>query len=119
MSEQKKKYKRIHDIQLLFMVDEKERQLITKRMKEAGICSFRAFILKAALNGRIISVKLESVDEMVRLLSDATNNINQIAHRVNETGNIYPIDIDNVNKIYEELYEQTEVILQRLNFASK
>jgi hypothetical protein len=71
------------------MIDEKECNLIHKRMNETGINSRSAYLRKMALNGRIILVRLDSVNEMIRLLSGATDSINQIAHRVNETGNIY------------------------------
>jgi hypothetical protein len=35
----------------------------------------RAYLLKQAIDGRVIHVELQSVGEMVRLLSNATNNI--------------------------------------------
>ncbi|MCL2663898.1 MAG: plasmid mobilization relaxosome protein MobC [Oscillospiraceae bacterium] len=114
MRNQKKDYKRKRDVQILIMIDEKERDLIHKRMNAMGISNRSAYLRKMALNGRIILVRLDSVDEMVRLLSGATDSINQIAHRVNETKNIYPADIDDLRKMYDELYAQTEEILRRL-----
>jgi len=114
MNKQKVKGKRKRDIMLRFMVDEKERNLIHERMKEAGVGSLRAYLLKMALNGHIVRVELESVDEMVRLLSNATSNINQIARRVNETGNLYSADVDDLRNRYDELWNQTKEILRRL-----
>ena len=111
---EKKEYKRKRDIFLRFMVDEKERDLIYERMNEAGVGSLRAYMLKMALNGRIIRVELDSVDEMIRLLSNVSNNINQIARRVNETNNIYAADVNDLRIRYDELWEQTKEILRRL-----
>ena len=114
MQNEKQEYKRKRDVQLLIMIDEKERDMIHKRMNETGINNRSAYLRKMALNGRIILVRLDSVNEMIRLLSGATDSINQIAHRVNETRNIYPVDIDDLRKMYDELYAQTEEILRRL-----
>ena len=117
MSEQteKKKYPRKRDIFIRFMVDEKERDMIYRRVEQSGITNLRAFLLKMAVDGRVIHVELESVREMVRLLSNATNNINQIARRANETGNIYARDIDVMKEHIEVIWRQAKEILQKLN----
>lgn len=116
MNEQNNKsVKRNRNIALTFRVTEQEHELIKYQMAQAGIKSQRAYLLKMALNGRIIHVELDSVREMVRLLSNATNNINQIARRVNETGSVYAADIDEINGRYDELWRQTKEILRRLS----
>jgi hypothetical protein len=51
---------------------------------------------------------------MVRLLSNATNNLNQIAKRVNGTGNLYEADIADLRERYEGLWEQAKAILREL-----
>lgn len=110
-----KKYQRKRDIFIRFMVDEKERDMIHEKMEQSGIKSLRAYLLKMAIDGRIIHVELDSVREMVRLLSNATNNINQIARRVNETGSFYSADLEDLRKKYDELWVQTQEILRRLS----
>jgi hypothetical protein len=107
--------KRTKNINLHFMVDEQEHELIKRQMAQAGIKSLRAYLLKQAVDGRIIHVELDSVREMVRLLSNATNNINQIARRVNQTGSVYAADIDDLRGRYDELWGQTTEILRRLS----
>ena len=116
MSEQteKKKYPRKRDIFIRFMVDEKERDMIYRRMEQSGMSSLRAFLLKMAVDGRVIHVELESVREMVRLLSNATNNINQIARRVNSQGSLYAADVDDLRTRYDELWTQAKEILRKL-----
>ena len=68
-----------------------------------------------AIDGRVIHVELDSVKEMIRLLSNATNNINQIAKRANTTGNLYAADLDELRERYDELWEQTNLILRKLS----
>ena len=97
------------------MVDEKEREMIEHRMEQAGIKSMRAYLLKQAIDGHVIQLDLSGVREMVRLLSNATNNINQIARRVNETGNFHAADLGNIRERYDTLWAQTKEILRRLS----
>jgi len=111
-TEQKAKRKRNHYIS--FCVTEQEREMINRRMAQTGIKSLRAYMLKMGVDGRVIHVELESVREMVRLLSNATNNINQISKRANETNNIYAADLEELRGRYDELWTQTKVILRKL-----
>jgi len=107
--------KRSRDNTLTFRVTDKERDMIDRRMAQAGMKNRRAFLLKMAVDGRVISIELESVREMVRLLSNATNNVNQIAKRANQTGSIYAADLDELNARYDEIWGQIKVVLQKLS----
>jgi len=98
-----------------FMSTDEERDLIEKRMAQAGIKSLRAYLLKMALEGQIVRIELDSVKEMVRLLSNATNNINQIARRANSTGSIYAADLDELRLRYDEIWGQVKLILRKLS----
>ena len=100
--------------QIIFRVTEQEREMIERRMAQTGIKNRRAYLLKMAVDGRVIHIELESVREMVRLLSNATNCVNQIAKRANETGNIYAADLEDLSGRYEEIWGQTKTILRKL-----
>jgi len=104
---------RTHNVH--FMVNEQERDMIKRRMEQSGIQSMRAYMLKMAIDGRIIHIELDSVKEMVRLLSNATNNINQIAKRANQTNNIYAADLEELRERYEGICGQTKVILRKIS----
>ena len=112
---EKKKYVRPRNVNLALRVTEEERAMIERRMEQTGMKNLRAYIVKMAIDGRVIRVELESVREMVRLLSNATNNINQIAFRANATGSIYAADITELTERYEEIWGQTKTILQKLS----
>ena len=74
----------------------------------------RAYLLKMAVNGLNIRIDLDSVRKMNSLLSNATNNINQIAKRANESGNIYSTDMEEIKIRQNEIWEQQRVILRSL-----
>jgi hypothetical protein len=100
------------DVHVCFTADEKAR--IVERMEEAGIRNMSEYLLKMALNGYILRLDLPEIRDMVRLLANATNNMNQIAKRANETRNIYATDIADLKAQYNGLWEQANAILKQL-----
>lgn len=105
---------RNRDISVCFRVSQKERRLIAEKMELAGIRSLRAYMLKMALDGYVVQLDLTEVRQMVALLRNATNNLNQIARRANETRSIYEGDIKDLQARYDELWEQAGKVLGQL-----
>jgi hypothetical protein len=103
------------NIAMTFRVTEKERDMIRRRQSQTGIQNMRAYLLKMAIDGEVIHVELESVREMNRLLSNISNNINQIAKRANETGRIYGEEMNEIRKRQDEIYVQQREILRCLD----
>ena len=112
---EKKDYVRPRSVNLAFRVTEEERGMIERRMAQTGMKNMRAYIVKMAVDGNVIHVELESVREMVRLLSNATNNINQLTKRAHETGSIYAADLDELSQRYDGIWGQTKTILRKLS----
>ena len=71
----KKPYIRPRNINLSMKITQEERDMIERRMAQAGMKTIRAYVVKMAIDGRVISVELESVREMVRLLSNISNKV--------------------------------------------
>ncbi|MCL2456971.1 MAG: plasmid mobilization relaxosome protein MobC [Defluviitaleaceae bacterium] len=65
-----------------------------------------------ALGGQIIRLDLSEIHETLRLLGTATNNINQLAKRANETRSIYETDIIALRKQVQAVTVQTREILR-------
>ena len=105
---------RSRDQYITFRVTEQERDKIDKRMAQTGMKNRRAYLLKMATEGQVVNIELDCVHNMVRLLSNATNNINQIAKRANTTGSIYAADIEEISLRYDEIWKQAKVILREL-----
>lgn len=97
-----------------FRVTEDERDLIAEKMAAAGIRNKEAYLRKMTLDGYVVRLNLADVREMTRLLSNATNNMNQIAKRANETRSIYESDIKDLQAQYDSLWEQADAILRSL-----
>lgn len=69
-------------------LDEAELDLLEQKMAEAGIQNREAYIRKMILDGYVLKLDFSDVRHMVRLLSNATNNLNQIARHANQTGQV-------------------------------
>ena len=104
----------IRPVNFHFRASEEEAALIRERMAGMGVTSLGAYLRKMAINGYHITLDLSDVREMVRLLKNATDNINQIARRANETHNIYAADLEELRQRYGELWTAANKILAGL-----
>ena len=100
--------------QILIKVTHEEKEKIRQRMEEMGVKNRSAFLRKMAIDGYCVKLDLSDVNEMVRLLRYAGNNLNQYAKKANETGSIYADDIRDLQERFEELWEMAKAILARL-----
>lgn len=106
--------KRKHDIPIMFWVTEQERDLIEQRMKQIGTTNMSAYLRKIAIDGYVLKLDLPELKEMISLLRRSSNNLNQIAKRVNETGRIYDTDIEYLCGNQEQLWAAMNEILTKL-----
>ena len=103
---------RYHETHVLWNKEEHDR--LHQRMDEAGIKNRSAFIRKMALDGYIVKLDMDDIREMIRLLRNATNNLNQIAKKANAGGGIYGTDITDMQIRQDEIWETAKKILARL-----
>lgn len=85
---------------LFFKVTPEEMEMIRKKMAQAGTLNKRAYLRKMAVDGYIVHLDTGSIRELLRLLGTISNNVNQIARRCNETGNLYKEDVEDLRKGY-------------------
>jgi hypothetical protein len=97
-----------------FRVTQKEYDMIKRRQGQTKIKNLRHYLLKQAIDGRVIHIELDSVKECNALLGNISSNINQIARRVNATGNVYNEDMEYIKQRQDEIWEQQREILKRL-----
>jgi len=90
-------------IQQIFRVDESELALIKEKMETTNIRNKEAYFRKMVLDGYVLRLDFSDVREVTRLLSNATNNLNQITRRVNSGGNTHASDIQKIQADYELL----------------
>ena len=101
-------------IRLEFYVSEKELRMIQQKMAQIGTNNLSAYLRKIAIDGCIIKLELPELRDMVSLLRRFSNNLNQIARRVNETGRFYPADMEDMLAKQEQLWQAANEIITRL-----
>lgn len=109
---------RVRKIQLNFRVTEQERCLIEERMQELGTTNREAYLRKIAIDGMIVKLEVQELKEIVSLMRRTSNNINQIARRLNETGRIYEADITDVHNRQEQLWDMLNSLITKLSGIS-
>lgn len=98
-----------------FRTTEAEDEMIKRKMQVYGIRNQSAFYRAIALNGYMLKLDVPEIREMVRLLKNLTNNVNQIARRMNEHGSIYETEIDEIKEKQQKLQDMLTQLLARLN----
>ena len=96
-------------------MSEDEVKQLYRRMDEMEIRNRGAFIRKMILNGYCVRLDIPEIKKMTSLLNRCGSNLNQYAKKANQTGSIYEEDIRDLQKRLDQIYENTEKILARLN----
>ena len=106
--------KRKRDIQLKVRVTPEERAMIEAKMAQLGTTNMAAFMRKMAIDGYVVKLDLPELRELVSLLRYSSNNLNQLARRVYETGRVYAADMDDILQNQERIWQAASGILFRL-----
>ena len=110
MTEKKKR-----TIHYSFKATPEEDAIIQKKMKTFGIKNQSAFIRALVLNGYVLKLDLPELHQAVRLLGSLSNNVNQIARRMNEHGSLYDTELDEIVDKQNQILDVMNQILSRLN----
>ncbi|MEF2814459.1 MAG: plasmid mobilization relaxosome protein MobC [Oscillospiraceae bacterium] len=106
---------RLRPKQIKFFVNDKEYELIRKKMAQMGTDNMSAYIRKMVIDGYVVKLELPELRELTSKMKRIANSENQIAKRLNATGNIYEADIEEIKKNQEEIYEGIRKILISLS----
>ena len=106
---------RLRKVQLNFRVTEWEKELIEARMQEIGTTNREAYLRKIAIDGMLVKLEVPELKELVSLMRRTSNNVNQIARRLNETGRIYEVDIADVQNQQEQLWDMLNSLITKIS----
>lgn len=94
------------NIILNLRVNREEAEWIEQKFQNSGMKSKSDFIRMMIFQGQIIKVSDDFVRDFRRKYSSISNNINQIALRLNASGNIYTEDIAEIKNGVSEIWQQ-------------
>jgi len=106
---------RKREIQIKFYVTEQERILIEEKMKLFATSNLGAYLRKMAIDGYIIQVDYSAIKEQAAEIQKIGVNINQIAKRINSTGNAYEQDIKEIKGALEKIWQLQRYTLSKVH----
>ena len=101
-------------VKLTVRVTPGEHELIKQKMALVGTTNQEAYLRRMAIDGLFVRLSLPELREMISLLRYMSNNINQIAKRLNETGRAYDSDFEDIQKRQDELWVKANEIITKL-----
>ena len=101
-------------IQIKFYVSERERDFIYKKMALAKTKNKAAYLRKMAIDGYILNVDFSEFREVFANIGRITGSVNQIAKRINSTGNAYSNDVADIKNRQEEVWGLLKSIQNKL-----
>ena len=106
---------RKRNIMVRFRVTPEEKAMIEEKMSQVGTSNMEAYLRKMSIDGYILKLDLPEIKEMISLLRRSSNNLNQIAKRVNQTGRLYGEDMEDILRKQECLWQTANEILAKLS----
>ena len=103
--------KRTNPVQ--FYLDDEEQYILDEKFKLSDMKSKSAFLRKLILYGYVYDVDYSYLRNYNTELGRISSNLNQIAKRVNSTGNIYKEDMDEVKELMNEVWRTQTSMLSK------
>ena len=96
-----------------FYLSDDEQYILNTKFKASGMKSMSAFLRKLILYGYVYDVDYSYLRNYNTELGRISSNLNQIAKRVNITGNIYQEDMDEVKELMNEVWRTQKSMLSK------
>ena len=103
--------KRTNPVQ--FYLDDDEQYILDEKFRLSGMKNKSAFLRKLILYGYVYDVDYSYLRNYNTELGRISSNLNQIAKRINSTGNIYQEDIDEVKELMNEVWRTQKSMLSK------
>ena len=106
-ADEKRNRNRKRKNRIVFCVDEDELKFIQAKMLAANVTNRGAFIRKLVIDGKLVIKDYKNFETEMRkanyLIGNVATSLNQIAKRINSTGNYYHEDYESIKSEVENL----------------
>ncbi len=96
----------------IFLSDD-EQYILEQKVKASGMRSKSSFLRHQILYGYVYDIDYSDLREYNAALSKIGNNLNQIAKRMNATGNVYAADVEEVKKLMKKVWDTQKAMLSK------
>ena len=96
-----------------FHLNDDEQYILDEKFRLSGMKSKSAFLRKLILYGYVYDVDYSYLRNYNTELGRISSSLNQIAKRINSTGNIYTEDMDEVKELMNEVWRTQKSMLSK------
>jgi hypothetical protein len=104
---------------VLVRLTEEEFDYLNHKYDMSGLKSKSEFMRMLFFEGLIVKFSDDDMQFLMRQISGMTNNINQIATRVNSTNKIYAEDMEEIKQKQEEIWQQLKYLESQLQLVQQ
>lgn len=96
----------------LYLSDD-EQYILEQKVKISGMKSKSAFLRRLILYGFVYDIDYSYLRDYNAALGKIGGNLNQIAKRMNATGNVYKANIEEVKKLMKQVWDTQKAMLSK------
>ena len=106
------------NLYLKIRVSREELDAIDRKFQNSGMKSRSEFVRSMIFQGYIVNFDNVEFKQLNSIMRAIANNVNQIALRVNRTGNIYEKDIDEIKEGIDRIWQPLRYFQSQLQNIS-
>ena len=105
--------KRKRKNRLTLRLSDDELYILGQKFKASNIKDKSSFLRHLILYGYVYNIDYSELREYNSALAKIGNNLNQIAKRMNATGNVYDADVKEVKELMKQVWHTQKSMLSR------
>ena len=99
--------------ELKIFLSNDEQYILEQKVKISGMKSKSAFLRRLILYGFVYDIDYSYLRDYNAALGKISGNLNQIAKRMNATGNVYKADVEEVKKLMKQVWDTQLAMLKK------
>ncbi len=99
--------------ELKIYLSDKEQYILEQKVKISGMKSKSTFLRRLILYGFVYDIDYSDLRDYNVTLGKISGNLNQIAKRMNATGNVYKADVEEVKKLMKQVWDTQKSMLSK------
>lgn len=99
--------------ELKIYLSDDEKYILEQKVKVSGMRDKSTFLRRLILYGFVYDIDYSELREYNAALGRIGNNLNQIAKRMNATGNVYAADVKEVKELMKKVWNTQKAMLSK------
>ena len=105
--------------ELKIYLSDDEQYILEQKVKASGMRDKSSFLRYQILYGYVYDIDYSELREYNAALGKIGNNLNQIAKRMNATGNVYAADVKEVKALMKKVWDTQKAMLSKQPYMTQ